>query len=321
VRNERGLALILVLWSLMLLTAVAVSFGYAVRVETAVGSALSDQVRAEAVAASGVRRAILGVLTEDKEARWPVDGRVREIPWPDAVLRASVRSESAKIDLNHAPKELLMGLFTNLLPGGEAVAEALADAVITRREQVAAQAPAATTRRGLPTAPPATAPPATARPPTAAPAATATAAAGRLAFRSVDELAQLPGFTPDGIWRLRPYLTVHGGKAKVDAASADVEVLAAVPGVSRDAAVAFVRDRAARSDETQALDISPLGEGARYLDAASKAAVANVRALARLQGGAVAMVDSVLRIGRGGKRYEVLEWRQSLAGTGSIPLE
>ena len=315
-RGERGLALILVLWSLMLLTAVAVSFGYAVRVETAVGSALSDQVRAEAVAASGVRRAILGVLTEDKEARWPVDGRVREIPWPDAVLRASVRSESAKIDLNHAPKELLMGLFTNLLPGGEAVAEALADAVIARREQVAAQAPAATTRRGLPTAPPATA-----RPPTAAPAATATAAAGRLAFRSVDELAQLPGFTADGIWRLRPYLTVHGGKAKVDAASADVEVLAAVPGVSRDAAVAFVRDRAARSDETQALDISPLGEGARYLDAASKAAVANVRALARLQGGAVAMVDSVLRIGRGGKRYEVLEWRQSLAGTGSIPLE
>jgi len=311
VRGERGLALILVLWSLMLLTAVAVSFGYAVRVETAVGSALSDQVRAEAVAASGVRRAILGVLTEDKEARWPVDGRVREIPWPDAVLRASVRSESAKIDLNHAPKELLMGLFTNLLPGSEAVAEALADAVIARREQVAAQAPAATPRRGLPTA----------RPPTAAPAATAPAAAGRLAFRSVDELAQLPGFTADGIWRLRPYLTVHGGKAKVDAASADVEVLAAVPGVSRDAAVAFVRDRAARSDETQALDISPLGEGARYLDAASKAAVANVRALARLQGGAVAMVDSVLRIGRGGKRYEVLEWRQSLAGTGSIPLE
>ena len=310
-RGERGLALILVLWSLMLLTAVAVSFGYAVRVETAVGSALSDQVRAEAVAASGVRRAILGVLTEDKEARWPVDGRVREIPWPDAVLRASVRSESAKIDLNHAPKELLMGLFTNLLPGGEAVAEALADAVIARREQVAAQAPAATPRRGLPTA----------RPPTAAPAATAAAAAGRRAFRSVDELAQLPGFTADGIWRLRPYLTVHGGKAKVDAASADVEVLAAVPGVSRDAAVAFVRDRAARSDETQALDISPLGEGARYLDAASKAAVANVRALARLQGGAVAMVDSVLRIGRGGKRYEILEWRQSLAGTGSIPLE
>jgi general secretion pathway protein K len=316
VRGERGLALILVLWSLMLLTAVAVSFGYAVRVETAVGSALSDQVRAEAVAASGVRRAILGVLTEDKEARWPVDGRVREIPWPDAVLRASVRSESAKIDLNHAPKELLMGLFTNLLPDGEAVAEALADAVIARREQVAAQAPAATTRRGLPTARPATA-----RPPTAAPAATATAAAGRLAFRSVDELAQLPGFTADGIWRLRPYLTVHGGKAKVDAGSADVEVLAAVPGVSRDAAVAFVRDRAARSDETRALDISPLGEGARYLDAASKAAVANVRALARLQGGAVAMVDSVLRIGRGGQRYEVLEWRQSLAGTGSIPLE
>lgn len=299
-RGERGLALILVLWSLMLLTAVAVSFGYAVRVETAAGSALSDQVRAEAVAASGVRRAILGVLTEDKELRWPVDGRVHEIPWPDAVLRASVRSESAKIDLNHAPKELLMGLFANLLPGGEAGAETLADAVLERRERVGGQAPASSQPRGIRSA--------------------RIAAAARPAFRSVDELAQLPGFTPDGVWRLRPYLTVHSGKAKVDAASADVEVLAAVPGVTRDAAIAFARGRAARSGETQALDLSLLGEGATYLDAASKATVANIRALARLQGGAVATVESVLKIG-GGQRFEVLEWRQSLAGTGTTLLE
>jgi general secretion pathway protein K len=147
------------------------------------------------------------------------------------------------------------------------------------------------------------------------------AAATRPAFRSVDELAQLPGFTPDSVWRLRPYLTVHGGKAKVDAASADVAVLAAVPGVTPDAAAQFVRDRAARSSDTQALDLSVLGEGAAYLDASPRSTVANIRALARLKGGAAAMVESVLKIGGGGKPFELLEWRQSLAGAGATQLE
>ena len=298
-RHERGLALILVLWSLMLLTAVAVSFGYAVRVETAVGSALSDQVRAEAVAASGVRRAIVGVLTEDKELRWPVDGRVHEIPWPEAVLRASVRAESAKIDLNHAPRELLMGLFANLLPASDA--EGLADAVLERRQRVDGPPPASPQPRRI--------------------RAARIAEATRPAFRSVDELAQLPGFAPDSVWRLRPYLTVHGGKAKVDAASADVAVLAAVPGVTPEAAAQFVRERAARSSDMQALDLSLLGEGITYLDATPKSTVANIRALARLNGGAVAMVESVLKIGSGGKPFELLEWRQSLAGVGAPQIE
>jgi general secretion pathway protein K len=297
VRTELGLALVLVLWALVLLTTVGLSFGFAARVETAAGTALGDEVRAEAVAAAGVRRAMVALLAEDQDQRWPLDASVREIPWPESRLQVSVRAESAKIDLNHAAPELLLGLFTNLLP--EADAGALVDAVLARREQIGRQPSAGLERRDYRSA-------------------ARAAGSSRQAFATVDELTRLPGFDPVNVQRLRPYLTVHGGKAKVDATSADVEVLAAVPGVTRAAAEAFVRDRAGSTAGKRDLDLSLLGGGVGFLDASPKSPVANVRALARLEGGAAAMVEAVVRLGGAGKPFELLDWRRSAFGVEGI---
>lgn len=291
-RTERGLALVLVLWALLLLATVGLSFGFAARVETAAGTALSEEVRAEAVAAAGVRRAMVALLAEDQDQRWPLDGSIREIPWPESRLQVSVRAESAKIDLNHAAPELLLGLFTNLLP--EADARALVDAVLARREQIGQQPSAGLERWDHRSA--------------------RAAGSSRQAFATVDELTRLPGFGAVDVQRLRPYLTVHGGKAKVDATSADVEVLAAVPGVTRAAAAAFVRDRAERPAGERELDLSLLGGGVGFLDASPKSTVANVRALARLEGGGAAMVEAVLRVGRAEQPFELLDWRRSVSG-------
>lgn len=297
-RSERGLALILVLWSLMLLTVIAITFGFAVRVETTAGFTLADQLRAEAVAGSGVRLALLQLLGQEDQ-RWPMDGAVHEIPWPEATLRASVRAESAKIDLNLAPPELLKGLFTNLLPDSDA--EALVEAVMKRRERAGQQspvAPAATTALASP--------PRVWRRGPAPSQATATASA---AFRSVDELALLPGFDPASVRRLRPYLTVHGGNAKVAAASADVVVLASIPDVTPAAAEAFIRDRAGRSGSAEALDLTLLGAGAAYLDTNPTAPVADIRAAARLADGTAAMAEAVVQLGAGGQSHQILDWR------------
>lgn len=298
--TERGLALILVLWSLVLLTTIGLSFGYAVRVETAGGLALSDQVRAEAVAAAGVRRAIAALLVKDAKLRWATDGAVREVPWQDAVLRVSVRPESAKIDLNLAPPELLMGLFANLLP--ESDAEALAEAVVLRRqggeEPSEPEAPAAAPAR-------------------AGRAGRATEAVEperpKQAFVTVGELVRVPGFEPAAVQRLRPYLSVHAGSAKVDAATADLEVLAAIPGVSRDSAQRFVQERTARLGTGERLDLSSLGAGPNHLEARSTAKATNIRAVAHLRGGAGATVEAVLQLGRGGGAITLLDWREGLA--------
>lgn len=294
--RDRGFALVLVLWSLLLLTTIGISFGYAARVETVTGTTLSDAVRAEAVAAGGVRRAILGLLAKDKELRWPVDGQARAIPWPNALLRVNVRAESAKVDVNQAPPELLAGLFSHLLPDVDA--ERLVEVVLAQRERAAARPEGETDRRA----------------PRSARLARGARSSGlaQQAFTSVDELVQLPGFDPDSVARLRPYLTVYSGRPQVDAASADVEVLAALPGVTREAALRFVEERATRAGEDGALDLSSLGEGAAYLDARSKADVTNVRAVVRLNAGGAALVEAVVSVGGAGAApFQVLDWRES----------
>ena len=305
VARDRGFALVLVLWALLLLTTIGISFGYAARVETITGTTLSDAVRAEAVAAGGVRRAILGLLAKDEALRWPVDGQVRAIPWPNALLRVSVRAESAKIDLNQAPPELLTGLFQNLLP--ESDAERLVTVVLARREQAAPRPEGATDtdRRAARSARLARG----ARPMRGVrPSGTA-----QQAFASVDELVQLPGFDPESVARLRPYLTVYSGRPQVDAVSADVEVLAAVPGMSREAALRFAEERAARPAVAgEPLDLSSLGEAAAYLEAGSKAGVTNVRAVARLSAGGAALVEAVVSLGGSGAApYQLLDWRET----------
>jgi general secretion pathway protein K len=292
---------------LVLLTTIGVGFGYAVRVETAGSRALSEQVRADAVAAAGVRRAIAGLLAEDPKLRWRTDGHAREMPWPDAILRTSVRSESAKIDLNAAPKELLMGLFANLLPDGNA--EMLADAVMHARKSGEDEEPEAARE-------------------TQPPRARAAEVRGRIdrtarraekiqkPFSTVDALLQVPGFDPADLARLRPYLTVHSGSAKVDVSTADLEVLAAIPGVSRDAALRFVQDRQAPNRDSEPLDLSALGAAAEYVEARPEAEVINIRAAAYLDGGSSATVEAVVtRDGRAG--VTVLEWSEGAVRPGA----
>jgi general secretion pathway protein K len=247
-----------------------------------------------------VRRAIAGLLVEDPRLRWALDGRVHEIAWPDAVLRASVRPESAKIDLNLAPRELLMGLFANLLP--ESDADALADAVLLQRQGGEAEeeppAPATPARRAR------GAEPAEPQPP-------------KQAFATVDELVRVPGLGPTAVQRLRPYLSVHSGSAKVDVATADVEVLAAIPGVTRDAAQRFAQERTAGAAAGERLDTSWLGAAPEYVATRRASKVANIRAAAYLASGAAATVETVLKLGRGGGAMTVLDWREESARTGA----
>jgi general secretion pathway protein K len=295
--TESGLALILVLWSLMLLTTIGLSLGYAVRVETAGGLALSEQVRAEAIAAGGVRRAIAGLLVDSPALRWAKDGAVRQIPWPDAALWVSVRPESAKIDLNLAPRELLMGLFANLLP--ESDADALAEAVLLRRQggvpsaPTPEQQPQSRDRRS----------PRLVEPP-------------RQPFASVDELVQVAGFDPASVQRLRPYLSVHSGSARVAASAADVVVLAAIPGVTVDAAQRFVEERTARSGAGARLELSEFGASPEHYESRPTSPVTNIRAVARLREGPGATVEAVVTLGRGSGTSSVLEWREGLARAG-----
>ena len=247
-RTESGFALILVLWALVLLTTIGVSFGFAVRVETGSGTVLTDQVKAEAIATAGVRRAILGLIAEDPTERWVTDGRWYDIGWQDADLRVTLRAESGKIDLNAASPQLLAGLFENLFP--ESDRNALTDAVVDWRDRddrvsengAEADEYAAAGRTG----------PANAR------------------FGSVAELSQVLGFDGAMVEKARPFLTVFSRQPRVNLFAAKAEVLAALPDVTREMADQFVAQReadlaAGQTPDVRALLTNALLEGKHLL--------------------------------------------------------
>jgi general secretion pathway protein K len=289
-RTDRGFALVLVLWAMILLTVIGISFGFAVRIETGAGTLLADQVRAEAAATAGIRRAVLGLLATERELRWHTDGRQYEIPWPDATLRVSMRAENGKIDLNYAPRQLLAGLFENLLPGADA--DALADAVIDwrdRDDRRSAQGAEDFEYR----------------------------AAGRWGpansrFTSVAELSQVLGFDAAMVSTLTPHLTVFARRPRIDPVAANATVLAAIPGISPTLAEQFVVERDAALAADTEPDLRLLAPGSRYLDTRGTGSVASIRSEARLEGGASAVIEAVINLRARGQAYEVLDWRQPL---------
>lgn len=294
--RQTGLALIIVLWALVLLTVIGLSFSYAVRVENQTTLALSDRVRAEAAAAAGVRRAILGALSKDRDLGWESDGRVYEIPWPDATLRVSMRSEGGKIDLNAAAPELLAGLFGQVLSEvADVDPDALAAQVVDWRDRDDDR-----TMKGA--------------------EAEEYRALGREnaprndRLESIGELTEVLDFDGDLVRRLEPHVTVYSGRPRIDASAASATVLASVPDIDVETAEAFVAEREALLEAGDKPDISRLHFGRKYIEANAKGRVLSISAEAVLNNGGRAEVEAIVRVGGRGQPFTILDWRYPLPG-------
>jgi general secretion pathway protein K len=74
--QQRGFALLLVLWILSLLTIMAGSFALTIRRESAIVAGLKDNAQAAAVAESGLAIAQVMLLNNDKTKRWVANGSI-----------------------------------------------------------------------------------------------------------------------------------------------------------------------------------------------------------------------------------------------------
>lgn len=286
-RHESGFALALVLWVMVLLSAVGISLGYAVRVETAGAIEMVERTQADALAAAGVRLAVLGVLATEPDQQWRPDGRLYDIAWAGANLRVTMRSESGKIDLNYAPAPLLAGLIEQVLP--EAESESLAAAVIDWRDSndlATVGGAEAGDYRGAGRWGPANGP-----------------------FQSVGELAMVLGFDAVAAAKLMPYLTVFSRNPRVDPRSADRVALAAVPGIGPELADQFVTQREELMASGELPDLAQLAAGSRYLDARSATRIITVLSTAKLVGGAAATLEATVDVREYDRPYAFLDWR------------
>ena len=111
-RPVRGVALLLVLWVLVLFIGLVAAFALAARTEALQGRYLARSTAARYAAEAGVELAAVHLSGPDLARRWVPDGRPNRVEIEGYTVEVRVLDESAKVDLNVATSELLVGLMT-----------------------------------------------------------------------------------------------------------------------------------------------------------------------------------------------------------------
>jgi len=285
VRGQRGVALILVLWLLVLLTALLANFAVVSRTEATLARELRDTTRATYAAEAGVEIAVVRLSTPDIEQRWVPDGRTYEVEFDDARIEVTVLDEGAKLDLNVADAAALQRFFA-ALGLDEMRAARMADVIIDFRDADDLAQPMGAERDEY-------------------------AAAGMAwgpkndAFTQVQELRQVIDMTPGLYRRMAPHVTVHT-RALPNPAFAAAPVLAAV-GYTPDEVEALLAERGMWLGIGSDTPMAPDATGAMV---GHGSGTYSIRSVARLPDGAKAELNVVLRtmsMGMSGETFTVLE--------------
>ena len=273
-RRQRGFALILVIWALVLLVSLASGFSYAVRHELRAAADLETTARAEAAATGALHATVLKLAERDPDDVWQADGHRRLVAWPDATIGVTVSSESGRIDINRAPRDVLFGLFSQFFAADQA--ETLTAALLDWRDNDDQQRPGGAERREYATV--------GRRGPANAP------------FSSVRELRQVLGFNRQVVETVAEYLTVYSGTPRIDAASADLVALLSVPGIESDTAEQFIAQRDVGSETDMRASFRLLRTGSRYLVLGGKSAVLAIDIDVKLDDGLARRERAVIRL-------------------------
>ena len=222
----RGIALIIVLWMLALLTIIIGSFAVLARTESLQSRFLFDTTTARYAAEAGLHRAVVELRNPDIETRWVADGRPYVFPFGEAEVVIRITDESGRIDINATPQampEMMINLLVSVgldLQQAELMTDAMADWVDPDEEPRPLGAELGEYESaGFPYGPP------------------------NAPFTSIDEVQQVIGMSYELFRRIEDSITIHSGRAMVNPAFAPVDVLAALPEMDLELARQFIEER------------------------------------------------------------------------------
>jgi general secretion pathway protein K len=210
--DQRGVALLLVLWACTLLAILLGGYAALARTEGLQARYEFAQTQAHYAAEAGLMRAVYGLQNPDLKQRWIGDGRIYQFRYDNATIVVTAVDEGGKVDINSATPDVLQALFQAAgMP--LAPAKALADNVVDWRNQVSIIGVAETQRAAY-------------------------TAAGRDygprhgPFASIEELQMVLGMTPAIYRTVAPVVTIWSGNQSPDSNTAPPLALAAIPGMT-----------------------------------------------------------------------------------------
>ena len=286
--HVHGAALLLVLWLIVLLSALVSAFAMTARVESLQGRVLVSGLEAQAAARAGLEYAMTRIDQADPRLQWQPDGRPHPWRYDGARLEIRIVDENGKVDLNHADFALLAGLLGAL--GIEPTeASRLAAAIVDWRDaDLLTQAAGGAEDADY-------------------------ASAGRAYgakdgnFESIAELEQVLGFTPELYARVAPHVTIHSALPRPDPQFASAPVLDAL-GLDGAAVVAARQQVDPATGARMAGSMPGVG-----LPGARGSGTYSIDSLARLADGRESQLSAVVRVGQGsvpGTVYIALRWEE-----------
>ncbi|MGH8550600.1 MAG: general secretion pathway protein GspK, partial [Methylococcales bacterium] len=222
-----GIALVLVLWVLVMLTVMAASFSLNMRREIDLVRNTRERSVAGPLAEAGIYYAMNRLLLTEVQNQWRSDGSVYEFLFGGARVRVSIHDEAGKFDLNNAPGALLISLLENAgLSNDEAAA--LVDAIIDWRDSddfrgVNGAEQGEYQEAGLDYGP------------------------RNRPFQTIQELRRVLGISGDLYRRLEPMVTVYNDSNGIDPSKSPKEVLRALPGVMEEIIENYLEERTANA--------------------------------------------------------------------------
>ena len=320
--NQRGVALIIVLWIFIFLFVVAFDFSASVREEAAATHRFSDETQGYYLALAGFQRGLYNFIQQagggnpqtDIKQNDLFDGTWREEKLGSGMFRVRLVDEGGKINLNRVDEQILRRVFTNL--GMEdSAADILVDSIMDWRDPddlhrtngaesdyYGSLSPAYSAKNGP--------------------------------LDSVEDLLWIRGMTPalfygtvnDGNSQferaprvgLRDVFTIDSPIDRVNLRTATAEVIHALTGIAMERCRSFVEERKRLADKTLN-DLLPLlgigsGDPALQTFIFTNPSVVAVDAEGRPQDARVARrVKGVVRLG-GAQGFEILRWLDREAG-------
>jgi general secretion pathway protein K len=228
VSRQRGSILVTVLFLAGLIAALAAIAAEVQRVARASSRSYAEGLRAEVAMRAAIERTV--AQARDGLQKFEGAGTVRIA---EAEVSLTIRDEISRVDLNHAPPELLAGIF-KVVGIESGLAANFAQRIVERRGK---QNENPDQRPGNAAAPNRTATPSAANP---------NRGTRTGPFLHVAELALVPGIPREAAAAVAPYVTVASGRATINAMLADPAVLKALPGVDDKRLRDFLDGRAQR---------------------------------------------------------------------------
>jgi general secretion pathway protein K len=287
--QQKGVALVLVLWVLSLLIVMAGSFALSMRRETSIVSTIKNNAQAMSVAESVISIAEMMLLNPDLNRAWRADGRVYELIALNAKVRIQLTSEGGKIDINKADQRLLQGLMAHA-PIDEGQQNKIVGAILDWRDNddlvnLNGAEKDEYQEAGLNYLP------------------------ANKPFQSIEELQLLLGMDKDVFLWIEPLVTVYSGQAQINLQMASKEVLQVIPGLDQGLIYSYVSARLRSAINNQPPPPFPITSV--FNDTSGQNNVFNLRSEAVLDDHSKATINIVIKKSEENPEtpFQVLKWQ------------